>query len=102
MSRKKRQQGPRHRPRKSSRDVSASREDTRFDRAHFAKYGDFALVYEIVYYVKKPDYNVYMDIQQAINLEINRRFTEQEIEFAYPTQTIYVERPGAPGTSQEH
>lgn len=61
---------------------------TRFDRAHFFEYGDFALLFEIVYYVQGPDYNRYMDIQQAINLGINRRFREEGIEFAYPTQEL--------------
>jgi hypothetical protein len=38
---------------------------TRFDRAHFESYGDFSLVFETVYFVAVPDYNVYMDIQQG-------------------------------------
>lgn len=73
------------------REIVERRENIRFDRAHFASYGDFALIYEIVYYVKSPDYNFYMDIQQAINLEIHRCFQEQGIEFAYPTQTLFLE-----------
>jgi small-conductance mechanosensitive channel len=36
------------------------------------------------------DYNLFMDIQQATNLEIFRRFAEEGIEFAYPTQTVFV------------
>jgi len=72
------------------REIVEAQEQTRFDRAHFSKFGDFALIYEIVYYVKIPDYNAYMDIQEAINLEIYRKFQEQGIEFAYPTQTVFV------------
>jgi len=64
---------------------------TRFDRAHFAAYGDFALKYEVVYCVLSPEFNVYMDVQQAINLEIFRRFADAGIEFAYPTQTLFVQ-----------
>jgi small-conductance mechanosensitive channel len=64
----------------------------RFDRAHFQKYGDFALVFEIVYYVLSPDYNHYMDVQQAINLRIYEDFDKNDIEFAYPTQRIYVSK----------
>jgi len=63
---------------------------TRFDRAHFQQFGDSALVFEIVYYVLSPDYNLYMDIQQAINLAVFRRFAQEQIEFAYPTQTVYL------------
>ena len=69
-----------------------SRDQTRFDRSHFASYGDFSLNFETVYYVLGADYNLYMDIQQAINLEIYRRFGEEGIEFAYPTQTLFLEK----------
>ncbi len=77
-------------------------DQTRFDRAHFSKYGDFALIFEIVYYVLDPDYNLYMDIQQRINLEIFNKFKQEGIEFAYPTQSIFLEnftqpRPPAEG-----
>jgi small-conductance mechanosensitive channel len=65
-------------------------EKARFDRSHFKAYGDFSLNFETVYYVLAPDYNVYMDIQQAINLRIHERFEQEGIEFAYPTQTLLV------------
>ncbi|WP_455222762.1 mechanosensitive ion channel family protein [Kaarinaea lacus] len=67
---------------------------TRFDRSHFKQYGDFALLFESVYYVLGPDYNEYMDIQQAINLQIHERFEQEGIDFAYPTQTIFVQQQG--------
>lgn len=67
-------------------------EDVRFDRAHFQKYGDFALIFEIVYYVLSPDYNQYMDIQQTVNLRIFECFADEVIEFAYPTQTVFLNR----------
>jgi len=72
------------------RAVVESQPEVRFDRAHFARYGDFALIFEVVYNVLKPDMHVYMDTQQAINLEIFRRFEAEGIAFAYPTQTLYV------------
>ena len=61
-----------------------------FDRAHFQKYGDSALIFEVVYFVLSADYNQYMDIQQQINFTIMDRFAELGIAFAYPTQTLYV------------
>jgi small-conductance mechanosensitive channel len=69
---------------------------TRFDRAHFKEYGDSALVFEIVYYVLDRDYNLHMDVQQAINLAILKRFAREGVEFAYPTRTLHVyTAPGA-------
>ncbi|MGR9045548.1 MAG: mechanosensitive ion channel domain-containing protein [Gammaproteobacteria bacterium] len=73
------------------REIIEAQDNTRFDRAHFASYSDFALLFEIVYYVLSPDYNLYMDIQQKINLEIFKRFQAADIEFAYPTQSLYVQ-----------
>jgi small-conductance mechanosensitive channel len=75
------------------REIIASQPDVRFDRAHFRDFGAYALNVEVVYYVTTPDYAVYMDRQQAINLAIYERFSEQGIEFAFPTQTLIVERP---------
>lgn len=72
------------------REVIEARENTRFDRAHFHRLGDSALEFEVVYYVLTADYNVYMDIQQAINLDLMRRFAADGIEFAFPTRTLYV------------
>ncbi|MNJ87427.1 Low conductance mechanosensitive channel YnaI [compost metagenome] len=61
-----------------------------FDRAHFSGYGDFSLNFEVVYYVLDPDYTVYMDNQQAVYLDIFEAFEHRGIEFAYPTQTLFV------------
>lgn len=66
--------------------------NTRFDRSHFATYGDFSLNFETVYYVTSPDYNTYMDTQQNINLSIYRKFETKGVEFAYPTQTLFLNR----------
>ena len=66
-------------------------EKVRFDRAHFESFGDSALMYEVVYFVLESDYALYMDIQQAINLDIVRQFEENEIGIAYPTQRVIVD-----------
>ncbi len=67
-------------------------EDAVFDRAHFFSYGDFSLDFEIVYYVLSRDYNLYMDLQQKINFAIKEEFEKRGIEFAYPTQTLYLSK----------
>ena len=72
-----------------------SKENTRFDRSHFMKYGDYALMFETVYYVLSPDYNIYMDIQQDIYFGIHERFEQAQIDFAYPTQKVFVAQPEA-------
>ena len=70
-----------------------SQERARFDRSHFASYGDSALNFETVYYVESSDYATHMDILQSVNLTIYRSFAAEGIEFAYPTQTLFIEKP---------
>jgi small-conductance mechanosensitive channel len=77
------------------RQAIEAQEKTRFDRSHFKSYGDFSLNFETVYYVLVPDYNTYMDIQQAVNLNIHEQFERESIEFAYPTQTLFLEKEGS-------
>ena len=76
-------------------EIIEAQQDVRFDRCHFKSFGDFSLDFEAVYYVLVPDYAIYMDRQQAINLAIMRAFEGEGIEFAYPTQTLFVGRLGA-------
>ncbi|HDQ14577.1 MAG TPA: mechanosensitive ion channel [Sediminispirochaeta sp.] len=74
--------------------IIEERESTQFDRSHFQGYGDFALIFETVYYVLSPDYALYMDIQQEINLRLYTEFENRGIEFAYPSQTLFIQTQG--------
>jgi len=64
--------------------------DTDFNRAHFTTFGEYSLIFEVVYYVTTSDYSRYMDIQQEINLKIIEEFEKRGIKFTYPTQTLYL------------
>ena len=91
------------------RAIIEAQDGVRFDRAHFAKYGDFSLDFEIVYYVQSPDYGLYMDAQQAINFRIHEAFEDLGVQFAYPTQTLWIAggaaapeaRASAPGRDRD-
>ena len=72
-----------------------AQEHTRFDRAHLKDFGDFSINFEIVYYMLEPAYATYMDTQQAINLAVYDDFTRSGIEFAFPTQTLFLQRSGS-------
>jgi len=64
----------------------------RLDRAHFSSFGDFALIFEVVYFVETSDYTEFMNIQQDFNFTLMERFAELGIEFAYPTQVVYTKQ----------
>ncbi|MDH4021605.1 MAG: mechanosensitive ion channel family protein [Gammaproteobacteria bacterium] len=72
------------------REIISADESARFDRAHLRGFGPFSIDFEIVYYVRSPEYNVFMDTQQRVALSVIDLFAEHEIEFAYPTQTIHM------------
>lgn len=79
------------------REIITAQSRVRFDRAHFKQFGESSLNFEVVYFVLSSEHRVYMDIQQAINLEIFRRFAAKGIEFAYPTRTLFVQSNSASG-----
>lgn len=79
------------------RDIVESQQPVRFDRAHFKGFGDFSLNLEVVYWMLDPDYNLFMDVQQEINLALVNAFAEREVTFAFPTQTIHLQRAADDG-----
>ncbi|WP_229414550.1 mechanosensitive ion channel family protein [Zemynaea arenosa] len=62
-----------------------------FDRAHFFRFGPSSLDFEIVYYFNDPDFNMHMDMQQEIFLEIHGAFQERGIKLAVPVQAVRVD-----------
>lgn len=78
---------------KKVKEIIEIKEKTRFERAHFAKLNTSSLDFEVVYWVLDADYNLYMDLQQSINMEIMQMLAEWKIDFAYPTQVVQIDGP---------
>jgi len=74
------------------RKIINNQDNTEADRIHFKSFADSSLIYEVVYYVNSGEYVQFMDIQQAINLAIIKKFEQEKIEIAFPTQTIYLKK----------
>lgn len=70
------------------RSIIEANDHTRFDRAHFARFMDSSLEFEVVYFMTTSDYLTFMNTQQAVNLALLRRFSTERIDFAFPTRTI--------------
>ena len=81
------------------RSIIESSDKLRFDRAHFKDFGTNAMNYEVVYIVLDADYNLYMDLQQMINLQLMRELKNLDVRFALPTRTIHVSGPGPAATT---
>lgn len=61
-----------------------AQKNTRFDRCHLLGLGDWALRFEVVYFVTVSDYQTYANAQQAVILAILERFPEMDVKFAFP------------------
>ncbi len=62
------------------------------NRVHFKKLGDSSLDFEVVFTMNVPGYGEYMDAKQEINFAIMEKFEKEGIQFAYPTQTLFVKK----------
>ncbi|MCE0778809.1 mechanosensitive ion channel family protein [Pseudomonas sp. NMI542_15] len=71
-------------------EIIKSQDQVRFDRAHLRGFGKEALEFECVYIVQDPGYNLYMDIQQAINFRLLECFSRIGARFALPVRSIKV------------
>jgi small-conductance mechanosensitive channel len=77
------------------RAIVESEKNTRFDRSHFSRIGAGSLDFETVYFVTTPDYGVYMDIQQGINLRVIEMLEKEGLELAVPVQRVWQQQAAA-------
>jgi MscS family membrane protein len=56
----------------------------------FNKFVDSALNIEVIHFWNSTDHRAYLNGLQALNLRVKEAFDREAIEFAFPTQTIYV------------
>ena len=61
-------------------------------RIHFTDFGDFSLNFGVVYYIASGACWVHKEARRAINIALMERFEKEGIEFAYPTQTVYIKK----------
>jgi len=61
-------------------------------RVYFSDFNDWSLNIYMSYWVKPPDYWLYHEVNERVNLEIMQRFEAEQIEFAFPSQTLYVKK----------
>jgi MscS family membrane protein len=59
-------------------------------RVYFNDFNAASLNILVIYWFAPPDHWAFMDFDQAFHLAILRRFNEEGIDFAFPTQTLYL------------
>jgi small-conductance mechanosensitive channel len=78
------------------RGIVESQPGVRFDRAHFKGFGQGSLDFEAVYFLADPDYNLYMDSQQAVLLALMRALEREGIRLAQPDRTLWIAAEAEP------
>ncbi|GAB7129369.1 mechanosensitive ion channel family protein [Amantichitinum ursilacus] len=73
------------------RDAILAQDQVRMDRAHLLGFANHGYLFEVVFFVLSGDYNLYMDIQQKVNLAMVEAFDAEGIGFAIPVQAVYHE-----------
>lgn len=59
-------------------------------RVFFSDFNSDSLNIMVIYWYHPPNYWDYMAFSERFNKEVFRRFSEEGIEFAFPTQTLYL------------
>ena len=79
------------------REIIGAKPNIDFERAHFFRWSEWSLDFEVVYHFRSPDYILHMDAQQDIFLEIYRRFQQEGIQFAHPMSIVRFAEPAQAG-----
>lgn len=66
--------------------------ETEFQRVHFSEFASSSLNFELAYFVLTNEYTDYVKTVQEVNFRIVEAIKGAGVEFAYPTQTLYVEK----------
>jgi small-conductance mechanosensitive channel len=73
-------------------EIVKKEKDATFGRVRFTTFGDFALIFEVLYHINESDFDLYLEVQERINLGIYEEFEKNKIEFAFPTQTLHINK----------
>jgi MscS family membrane protein len=59
---------------------------------HFVEFGASSLDVMVLYFIDTMDWSIFLKIKEEINFEIMRIVEEHGADFAFPTQTIHLEK----------
>ena len=72
------------------KDIVSNQKDVEYERCYLEKMWDFSINFLMSYNILNPDYEASLKINEKIYLELIEKFEKEWIEFAFPSQTIYV------------
>jgi MscS family membrane protein len=61
-------------------------------RVYFSDFNDWSLNIYMSYWVIPAEYWLFHEVNERVNIEIMKRFEAEAIEFAFPSQTLYLKK----------
>ncbi len=74
------------------KDIISNQKNVEYERCYLEKMWDFSINFLMSYNILNPDYEASLKINEDIYLELIEKFEKEWIEFAFPSQTIYVSK----------
>ncbi|HXH31004.1 MAG TPA: mechanosensitive ion channel family protein [Bacteriovoracaceae bacterium] len=71
--------------------IIRTKEKIRLERCHLTKISPSSLDIETVYWVLSDDFELHIELQHHVLLDICKFFELEKLAFAYPTQTLHME-----------
>jgi small-conductance mechanosensitive channel len=78
------------------KEIVEKNHSSRFESCQLENFGSSSLDFELSFHVPQPDCSAYKGIQEQILLDILKKFQEEKVEFAYPTQSVLMDRVSKP------
>ena len=72
------------------KEIISNQKNVEYERCYLEKMWDFSINFLMSYNILNPDYEASLKINEKIYLELIEKFEKEWIEFAFPSQTIYV------------
>ena len=72
------------------KDIISKQKDVEYERCYLEKMWDFSINFLMSYNILIPDYETSLKVNEKIYLDLIDKFEKEWIEFAFPSQTIYV------------
>lgn len=72
--------------------ISNNPKTTEESTVRFTKFGDSALTILVTYFVQGNEYDTMITVRETINLEIMQIVKRNGCDFAFPTQSLYIEK----------
>jgi len=69
-----------------------NQDQEKLPRVYFNDFNDWSLNIYMTYWVKPPDWWLFQEVNERVNLEMIKQFETAGIDFAFPTQTLYMKK----------